>query len=783
MLYSEYLSEEDSYILENEKQGRGKINLKLIKFCIITAVLSLVSFNGESSVMPYVMLGLASTFSMPLILVYLSSLVGMTVVGSDLNSYIIFTIFFITFGVFTAVVNIEGISKKYVNMIKMIISMFVVKFISSMFIIDISLINVLNDTLIAASIFMALVAGIYVLFNIRKDYVFSSEEIISMLILIALVISNLGFLTVYNISIANILVIMITMIYGWKSSNIMGAVSGLILGLIVSCVNDTNIIFALIVAFSGFIAGSLKKLGKIAIVVGFVIGTVIISTMFDSSSYYMISIIEVIIASLGILAIPKSLSKSLDEIFNYNCKLQEVSNNLLDTNKEIKKRLTATAMVFNDLADISINVTDESKAETREVLKRYMFKYVENNCIGCSNFKKCKDKQILNSNIENIALNLEESKDITEEMFEVKCHKTKGIIKDIIELNDSMKVTRLLRKKEEENSKLLAKQYKEMASIISNLSKNITNSTTIVKSCYDIKKIREELKLTGFRIYEDDMTVDKNGYMEYIFITDILTDIDKQKESIVKVLSTLLEKPMHIKLILNISKTEKSKIKIVAKTDYEISNISFKGIKDNENVSGDSYVVLNDIKNKYISILSDGVGNSIEALNSSKNVINMLEKLLKGGFKEDKAIEILNSVIKLRLDEGSFATLDMCVIDLQNLNAEFLKLGAAPTYILSCGRVITISNHNIPVGLLEDTDYMPVSKRLKVNDVVIQITDGVVSDDSSAIDNYFIEILKTIDTSLEKNAILEDIKYKMYNSKQGVLNDDTTIMVHKVYRN
>lgn len=782
MLYNEYLSEEDSYILENEEIKKGTINFKLINFCIITVLLSLISSSGESSIFPYVMLGLASTFSLPLIVIYISSLVGMCISGITLTSFLIFTAFFITFCILTAIVNIEGISKKYVNMIKMIISMFIVQLISCIFVSNIDFLDVLNNTLISGVIFMALVTGIYVLFNIRKGYVFSSEEMVSMLILISLLISNLGFLTIYNVSVVNVLVMMITMIYGWKSSSIMGATAGLTLGLIVASINDFNITFALIVAFSGFIAGTFKKFGKIAVVIGFIIGAVLVSTVFSASSYYMISTIEILIASTIILLIPKKLSVSLDDIFNYNSKLEEVNSNLLDTSKDIKNKLKATAMVFNDMADMSLPVTNETKEETREVLKRYIIKYTENNCIGCNKCKKCSDKELLNVHIDNIASNLENSNEITEDMLIVNCHKSSSIIADLKQLNDSMKVTRLLKKKEAENSKMLSKQYKEMSKIMIDLSKNIT-TMPVKKSKYDIKAVREELKLTGFRIYEDEILNDENGYMEYTFITDILTDIDKQKESIVKSLSGLLERPMHIKLILNISKTEKSKIKIVAKPDFEISNLSFKGIKSGEEVSGDSYVILNDIKNKYISILSDGVGSSLEALESSKQIINMLEKLLKGGFKEDKAIQIMNSVIKLRLDENSFATLDMCVIDLESLNAEFLKLGAAPTYILSCGRVITVSNHNIPVGLLEETDYIPVTRKLKEDDIIIQISDGVVLDDENVVNNYFTSILKTVDTSLDKNEILEYIKKEMYESKNNTLVDDTTIIVHKVCKN
>ena len=777
MLYNEYLSDEDSYIIE-EKKEKNKINFKYINFCIITLLLSIISLKGEISPFPYIMIGLASTFSLPLILIYAMSIIGMVIGANTLSSFVLFTLYFAFFSVFTTVVNIEGISRKYVNLIKMVISMLVVKLVAMIFI-DISIATILYEVLSASILFIVLVTGIYVVFNIKKSYVFSNEEMIAALVLIALTLTNLKGFTLYNISLMNIAVMALTMIYGWKNSSIMGAVAGLSLGLVVTVLSDFNISFIVTLAFSGMIAGMFKKFGKVAVIVGFILGSIMVSMLLSSSSYIAANMIEILIASTILLFIPKQLSKNLDDIFNYNMKIETANNNLLTGSTDVKSKLNATADMFKDLADITIPITKESKEETREIIKRYILKYTNDNCIGCIHKNKCIDEEKLVVAIDNIANKLEKLDDITEDLLNVKCSKSAQIINDIKGLNDSVKITRLLKKKEEENTKIISKQYKEISNIITNLSKNINNSST-KKSDIDIKNLREELKIVGFRIYEDELNVDKNGYIEYVFLTDILNDIDKQKESILKCLSNITCKPMHIKLILNISKTERSKIKVVSKPDFEIDNITFKGIKDKETVSGDNYVILNDLKNKYISILSDGVGSSSLADSSSKNITTMLEKLLKGGFKEDKAIEIMNNVVNLREAENNFATLDMCVIDLETLIAEFVKLGAAPTYIISGIKISTITNHNVPVGLLDKADYIPITKKLKENDVIIQVSDGIINDEENKIDNYFTAILKKVDTSMSKNDILEYIKKETFKKNGNILKDDSTIMVHKV---
>ena len=630
-------------------------------------------------------------------------------------------------------------------------------------------------------LFIILVTGIYVIFNIKKSYVFSNEEMIAALVLIAIIISNLNGLEIYNISFMNILVIAITMIYGWKSSCIMGAVAGLSLGLVVTTLSDFNISFIIMLSFSGMIAGMFRKFGKLAVIIGFILGTIVISVLLTSYSYFSANIIEIVIASISLLFMPKKFSKNLDNIFSYNMKIETMPNNLLaGSSNDIKSKLKSTAEVFNEIADITLPVTKESKEEIREIILKYILKYLEDNCIEYENKDKFLDKEDIVIYVDNIANKLEKCEEITEDLLPFNSSISKEIIENIKELNSSIKVTRLLKKKEEENSKIMAKQYKEISNIISNISTNINNNSKNTNA--DIKIIREELKISGFRIYEDELIVDKDNYIEYTFLTDILNDIDKQKDEIVKCLTSLVQKPMHIKLILNISKTEKSKIKVISKSNFEIDSVSFKGIKNKETISGDNYVILNDLKNKYISILSDGVGSSANAGSSSKNITQLLEKLLKGGFKEDKAIEIMNNIVSIREAENNFATLDMCMIDLDNLCAEFVKLGAAPTYIISCSKVCTITTHNVPVGLLEKADYIPITKRLKEGDIIIQVSDGIVHDEDNKIDNYFTDILKKVDNSLSKTDILEYIKKEVFEYKNNVLKDDSTIIIHKVIK-
>jgi len=241
----------------------------------------------------------------------------------------------------------------------------------------------------------------------------------------------------------------------------------------------------------------------------------------------------------------------------------------------------------------------------------------------------------------------------------------------------------------------------------------------------------------------------------------------------------MLEKPMNIKLLLNISKSERSKIKLVSMTKYSLEVGIAKSSKTNELVSGDSYLSMDLGVGKYMSAISDGAGSGPEAEKSSKTVINMLEKLLKGGFEQDKAIQITNTIIKMKQDENNFASLDIVIADLEKGEAEYIKLGAAPTYIIQNGKIVTISSCNIPIGLVNDSEYVPISKKLDEHDIIVQISDGIVNDDMNVNDNYFTKILSNIDSSKTSREIASDLQKHVLKEFKNVLHDDITIVVSK----
>lgn len=779
MIYNKYLDNDiDEKVTSIFSTIKKIVNFKNILFMVFALLLSTKTLIGDFRPFNYVLLAVASAFEVPLILVLIASVAGLAIGGYS-SATVMLLIFFLLYNLITAIVNIEGINRKYTVFIKFMASIAILQIVSTFITGDLftQLFSVLSTIVLPGIIYLIVVTGMNVILNIKNGFVYTKEESIAMILTIAILLSSLGSVSVLGFKVVEILALILILIYGWGNGAILGATAGLIIGLSYTCLCDVSMSFVVAIAFSGFISGLLRRFGKIPVIIAFVAGNVYISYYATGMSQINIVICEALIASIVLFLMPKYIERKLDNLFDLTRGLETFKNNLLNPTKEAKEKIGAVSEVFSSLADITVERTKETEEETIEVIKKYILSYVNNTCFACENINECIEKENLDMTAEYLADRLESGEPIEPEMLKFNCKDSKIIINNLYDIYNSMKLMRVLKQKEIENNKKISNQYKEVSKLLNNISENIKEGSLVKDEAQ--KKLRNELKFYGYNVYEDDFKRDKET-IEYTFITDILTNIDKQKKQIVELCSNILEQNMCIKLILNISKTEKSKIKIVSTPKYNIKSEIISYTKTGENISGDSYLQLELQDLRQLSVISDGVGSGENASRSSSTVINMLERLLSGGFDEDKAIEIINSVIKLKGEDELFATLDAAIINEKDAQCYFIKLGAAPTYLIEKGKVVTITSTNIPVGLVDSSDYIPICKKLDYGDFVIQLSDGVIPDTIDPNNNYIKNFLSTCDITKSAKVIAQELKEVININNDGVYDDDITLIVNKI---
>lgn len=117
------------------------------------------------------------------------------------------------------------------------------------------------------------------------------------------------------------------------------------------------------------------------------------------------------------------------------------------------------------------------------------------------------------------------------------------------------------------------------------------------------------------------------------------------------------------------------------------------------------------------------MGSGREAAFTSRLASIFIEKLMHCATPKNVTLEMLNAFLMSKTDE-TFTTVDLLEIDLLTAQANFIKAGAAPSYILRGDRLHRIESRTPPAGILSRMCAEQTSFTLKEGDFVILLSDG-----------------------------------------------------------
>lgn len=145
-----------------------------------------------------------------------------------------------------------------------------------------------------------------------------------------------------------------------------------------------------------------------------------------------------------------------------------------------------------------------------------------------------------------------------------------------------------------------------------------------------------------------------------------------------------------------------------------------------DNVSGDNFSCVSLDSGQTLLGISDGMGTGIRAYKDSEMVLELIENLMMSGFGEETTLKLVNTLFVLEGENISPATVDMSIIDMYSGVCDFLKLGAATTYVKRGNWVETLRSTSLPMGGEECIDIESATKKLYDGDFVIMMSDGIV---------------------------------------------------------
>ena len=656
------------------------------------------------------------------------------------------------------------------------------------------------------------VNAIPVITNITEKRAYAIEEVMGAALLVAIATCAIGNINIFGYSIRNILCILIVLVMGWKNGILVGATTGVTIGSVIGIISESDPIIIATYALAGLVSGIFNKLGKIGVIVGFVLGVALLTYITNGNMQELISFREILIASLGLLIIPKNLKINIEDLYKTPLLLTEGASRTLEENQETIFKLSSMSETISEIArtykEAAATIVDEEELKKQEEDNFTIFeKELQNDIEGIEENILFEDIYSPDDNLlEDLFKILLEKEEINRrDLLDTLANHNSYIIgyekeyineeveQDVSQIvkmiNYAYKVSKInfiWKKKLDENKKAVSSQLEEVSKAIGQLADeiDIPNDEKIIKEKEDIlNEFQErEIDIEDISIKNED-----SGKKIVTIYTKVCENVENPTcdlKKIGKVISKITGENMVLQkqecgLRLNLetcaftySSQDKQAVQIgIAKTTKEGSIIS-----------GDSSIQTKLEDGKYLIAISDGMGSGKDAKKTSKTAISLLDRLLSSGFEKDTSLRLINSTLNtIGEDKEIFATLDIAVLDLYCKNLEFIKNGACPTYVKNESNVEVLKNISLPSGIVNEIDLVVNDRELKDNDIIVMCSDGIYdsSDEYTNKELWLKFLLEDIETD-DVQKIADIILQEAIDNNLGRPKDDMTVIVARI---
>lgn len=333
-----------------------------------------------------------------------------------------------------------------------------------------------------------------------------------------------------------------------------------------------------------------------------------------------------------------------------------------------------------------------------------------------------------------------------------------------------------------ENRQVLCENLNEMAQIMTRVASEVFHCHP-----FDEKKkkvILHALKAEGI-IVTEIFYIERPGERGGIGIT-MYTDRagGYTAAEVADMLSVLMDQRLEISAVSPYVVGKDKQIYVfVEEARFVVLTGSARAVKENENLSGDNFSVIESERGKLTVLVSDGMGSGEKACADSEKVLDLMERLLEAGYGMDAAINLVNSALIAGEEEHNMSTLDVCDLDLYDGVMELCKIGASTAYIKRKDFVEQISSHSLPLGIFTSAAPEITRRELMDGDYVILMTDGV--QDALAGNNCEEAMRLVISGLSDQNPkeIADKLLQFVLRCSGGHVQDDMTIIVVGIWEN
>ena len=512
----------------------------------------------------------------------------------------------------------------------------------------------------------------------------------------------------------------------WRDGMGGGAAAGMLFGLLLYLCGGVDLLFFTVLGVSGLMAGCLKDMGRLTLVVALIISPLLFLFYTDASLVAPLWAGGWALGAVAFLLTPKKCLVWMTGSFWE----QEGSKDKYIRKKELlEERLLGFSQAFTALGKTFVH---QEEGQEKKDVSKLVDTIAEKACQGCGMAHYCWNEELYRTySMTFSALSYCEGKgrvtlNQMPESFREMCARGDLFVETVNQVYEGYRRDRIWLGRLAECRELVSQQMTAVSDILSGLSGQLEVGYVFLEQAG--QTLKEECAKEGIRLREVRVLEEKNRCGRQVQISFRgcgCRGICKSK--ILPLVKRTMNRPMILK-DANTCHCQKDGVCTLCFTEVPGFNLTtataFSSAEENQPI-GDTTAFLETDKGMALMALSDGMGQCSGAAEESRTAIELLEQFTEAGFERDLAVKMINSALLLRKGEETYATLDICAVDLFDGRAEFIKLGAVSSYISRGGRILTVTSHTLPAGILKQVQIVKNEMLLKDGDMIFLLTDGI----------------------------------------------------------
>jgi len=566
----------------------------------------------------------------------------------------------------------------------------------------------------------------HVILTGKRRRMLSGEDMIALTVLLAAVVAGASDIYVGAMPLRLFFCVYILCLVAFKGGAGFAAAAGMLLGLFLHFAGHWEVGVAVVLSLAGLGGGVTKRWGRLATIGGVAVCGALAMWVLSPEMLAFSGIYAVIAAGLAFMLTPQNfyfnvasaISPVLDSADDYMEKIKE----------ETTRRLNAFAGAFEKLADTFSGLSKPKNSLNKNDISLMVDELSARACCTCPHLSRCWEEDLyamhqrvfalLGACAEKGAAGIDD----LDKDFRKQCMKHENWLSELNAIFTLYKNNLRWHNKITESRELVSQQLHGVAGIVQCLSDEIDMSLKFHEG------LEEEMihALLKNKIDVNSVIVLENKQGRYRVSVNHSQCGGKNscRNEIQPVLNSVLKRKMRPESKICDTKNGICTARFIEDQKLRVSAGVAHSAKNNRG-SGDSYSFLELKNGSCLMVLSDGMGSGERARRESEATVGLLEDFIESGFDKELAVRMINSVLVLKSGEESFATLDICSVDLYTGEAEFIKIGAASTFLLRGDNVRIIRSSSLPIGMLNDIDLEISTHKVAHDDIILMVTDGV----------------------------------------------------------